>query len=211
LSLLFGESGLLSFGVLALWHNGQSPLVLASEGSVLEGDGFEISVGDVEGEGVSFSIAFYKGAGTGANTTNLEVGVVVEVNEVGVSLGELSKGGCSFILLLESLFPLLTVMIEGEVMADSPGVGRGGVVVVVDEATYDGQIISSLDNRDEVVDEGFWKKNWGVLFSKWPSFVVVEIARGFSFGMGTEWSRQRKPLESEFGEMGPALILIPFG
>ena len=39
-------------------------------------------------------------------------------------------------------------------------------MVIVDEATYDGQIISSLDSQDEVVDEGFWKKNWGVLFSK---------------------------------------------
>ena len=27
-------------------------------------------------------------------------------------------------------------------------------------------ISSPLNNRDEVVDEGFWKKNWGVLFSK---------------------------------------------
>ena len=84
-------------------------------------------------------------------------------------------------------------------------------MVIVDEATYDGQIISSLDSRDKFVDEVFWKKNWGVLFSKCLSFVVVEFARGFSFGIGTEWSRQRKPLESEFGEMEPALILIPFG
>ena len=81
----------------------------------------------------------------------------------------------------------------------------------MDEAAYDGQIISSLDNRDEVVDEGFWRKNWGVLFSKRPSFVVGEIVREFSFGMGTEWNRQRKPLESEFGETEPVLILIPFG
>jgi len=48
------------------------------------------------------------------------------------------------------------------------------------------QIISSLDSRDEVVDEGFWKKNWGVLFSKQSSFVVVEFVRGFSFGI--EWN-----------------------
>ena len=81
----------------------------------------------------------------------------------------------------------------------------------MDEVTYDGQIISSLDSRDEVVDEVFWKRNWGVLFSKGPSFVVGEIVRGFSFGIGSEQNRQRKPLESEFGEMEPALILIPFG
>ena len=61
-------------------------------------------------------------------------------------------------------------------------------MVIVDEATYDGQIISSLDSRDEVVVEGFWKKNWGVLFSKRSSFVVVEFVRGFSFGIETEWS-----------------------
>ena len=83
-------------------------------------------------------------------------------------------------------------------------------MIIVDEATYDGQIISSLDSRDEVVGEGFWKKNWGVLFSKGPSFVVGEIVRGFSFGIGTEWNRQRKPLESEFGVMEPASVLIPF-
>ena len=88
---------------------------------------------------------------------------------------------------------------------------RRRVIVIVDEATYDGQIISSLDSRDEVVDEVFWKKNWGVLFSKQSSFVVEEFVRGCSFGIGTEWSCRRKPLESEFSEKGPALILIPFG
>ena len=106
-----------------------------------------------------------------------------------MALGEFPKGGCSFVLLLESLFPLLSVMIEGEVMADSPGVSRGRVIIVVDEAAYDGQIISSLDSRDEVVDEGFWKKNGGVLFSKRSSLVVEEFVRGFSFGMEMEWSR----------------------
>ena len=84
-------------------------------------------------------------------------------------------------------------------------------MIIVDKATYDGQVISSLGNRDEVVDEGFWRKNWGVLFSKRSSFVVVEFVQGFSFGIGTEWSRQHKLLELEFGEMEPALILIPFG
>ena len=151
------------------------------------------------------------GKGTRAYSTDLEVCVIVEVNPVGVSLGELSKGGCLFILLLESLFPLLTVMFKSEVVANSPGVSRRRVVVVVDEAAYDGQITSSLNSRDEVVDEGFWKKNWGVLSSKRSSFVVEEFVRGFSFGIGTEWSRQHKPLELEFGEMEPALILIPFG
>ena len=88
---------------------------------------------------------------------------------------------------------------------------RRRVVIIVDEATYYGQVISSLDSRDEVVDEGFWKKNWGVLFSKRPSFVVGEIVRGFSFRIETEWGHLRKLLELEFGEMEPALVLIPFG
>ena len=62
MSLLLGESRLLSFGVFAFWHDGQSPLVLASEGRVLEGNRFEVTVGDIEGEGMSFSVAFYKRA-----------------------------------------------------------------------------------------------------------------------------------------------------
>ena len=51
LSLLLGESGLLSFGIFAFWHDGQSQLVLASEGSVLDGDGFKVVIGHVEGKG----------------------------------------------------------------------------------------------------------------------------------------------------------------
>ena len=53
LSLLFGESGLLSFGIFTFGHNRQSPLVLASEGGVLERDGFEVVVSDVDDEGGS--------------------------------------------------------------------------------------------------------------------------------------------------------------
>ena len=156
----------MSFGVLAFRHDGQSPLVLASERGVLEGDRFEITVGDIEGEGVPLSVTFNEGARSWSDSAKLEVGIVVKVNEVGMALGELPKGSCSLILLLESLFPLLSVMVEGEVMSDSPGVGRGRVIVVVDEAAYGGQIILSLDSRDKVVDEGFWKRNWGVPFSK---------------------------------------------
>ena len=100
MSLLFGESGLLSFGVFAFWHDGQSPLVLASERCVLEGDGFEVSIGDIEGEGVSLSVAFYEGAGTGTDTTNLEIGIVVEVYEIGMSLGEAGEGSSSMELCL---------------------------------------------------------------------------------------------------------------
>ena len=41
------------------------------------------------------------GAGTGANTTNLEIGIFVKVYEVGVSLGEAGKGSSSMELCLE--------------------------------------------------------------------------------------------------------------
>ena len=145
------------------------------------------------------------------DATNLEVGIVVKVDEVCVSLSEVGKSLGSMELGLE-LIDVVVVKLEEVVgTADAGGVSHGRVMIIVDETTYDGQIISSLGNRDEVVDEGFWKKNWGVLFSKWPSFVVVEIARGFSFGIETEWSRLRKPSESGFGVMGPAWILILFG
>ena len=71
-------------------------------------------------------------------------------------------------------------------------------------------IFSSLDNQDGVVAKGFWMKNWGVLFSKQLSFVVVEFVQGFSFGIDMEWSRQCNLLELEFDEKAPVLILIPF-
>ena len=143
--------------------------------------------------------------------TYLEVGVVVEVNPICVLLRKLSKGPSSVELRFELIHVVFAKFEKVVGTADCGGVGRGGVMIIVDEATYDGQITSSLDNRDEVVDEVFWKRNWGVLFSKQSSFVVVELVRGFSFGTGTEWSRRRKPLESEFGETEPALILIPWG
>jgi len=53
LSLLLGESGLLLFCGFAFRHNGQSPLVLVSERSVLDGNGFEVVISDVENEGGS--------------------------------------------------------------------------------------------------------------------------------------------------------------
>jgi len=60
---------------------------------ILEGDGFEVVIGDVEGKRGYTKQTIYLGTGTGADATNLEVGVVVEVDEVGVSLGE--TGECS--------------------------------------------------------------------------------------------------------------------
>ena len=150
-------------------------------------------------------------AGAGANTMNLEVGVVVEVDEVGMALGESGEGSGSVELCFELIHVVLAEFEKVVGASDGGGMSRGGVMIIVDEATYDGQIISSLDSRDEVVDEVFWKKNWGVLFYKLSLFVVVEFVWGFSFGIETEWSHQRKPLESVFSEMEPALILIPFG
>ena len=129
------------------------------------------------------------GAGTRANTTNLEVGIVVEVYEVGMSLGEVGESSG----LVELGFELVDIVFAEFEKVIGPmnggGMSCGRVMIIVDEATYDGQIISSLDSQDKVVDEVFWKRNWGVLFSKQSSFVVVEFVRGFSFGTGTEWSR----------------------
>ena len=112
MSLLLGESGLLSFGVLAFWHNGRSPLVLASEGSVLERDGFKVTIGDIEGKGGSSVVTIDTGEGTGANTTNLEVGVVVEIDEVGMALGELGEGSGSVELCLELVHVVLVKLEE---------------------------------------------------------------------------------------------------
>ena len=128
-----------------------------------------------------------------------------------MSLGESGEGLSSMELCFELIDVVFAELEKIVGAADNRGVSCRRVVIIVDKATYGGQIISSPGSRDEVVGEGFWRKNWGVLSSKRPSFVVREFAQGFSFGMGTEWSRPRKPLESEFGEMGPAWVLIPLG
>ena len=80
---------------------------------------------------------------------------------------------------------------------DFPGVSCTGVVVVVNEASYDGQSTSlSRCSQDEVVDEGFWRKRqWGCLFSKRLVFVVEEFVWEFSFGIDTEWNHLHNPLE----------------
>jgi len=160
-------------------HDGQSPLVLASERRVLDGDGFKIMVGDVDDEKGSSPKTVYARERTGANTTNLEVSIVVEVNEVGMSLSEFSKGGCSLKLLLESVLPLLSMVVESEVMSDSPGVSRRRVVIVVNEAAYGGQIISSLNSRDEVVDEGFGRRTGGFSFPNDRLLWWRSLFRGF--------------------------------
>ena len=83
-----------------------------------------------------------------------------------MALGESGEGSGSVKLCLELVYVVLAKLEEIVGTANGRRVSRRRVMVIVDEATYDGQIISSLDSRDEVVDEGFWKKNWGVLFSK---------------------------------------------
>ena len=137
---MFGELGLLSFGILAFWHNRQSPLVLVSEGSVLKGNGFEVMVSDVKYEGSSSPKSIYLGKGAGVDSLNLEVGVVVEETEVGVSLGELGKGGSFLELVSEFGSVVMTKLMEVIGVADRQCVGCRGVMIIVDEATYDGQI-----------------------------------------------------------------------
>ena len=56
-------------------------------------------VSGVEDEGGDAEEAVYSGQGTGANTTNLEIGVVIEIGPVGMSLGELGEGDCLFELV----------------------------------------------------------------------------------------------------------------
>ena len=106
-----------------------------------------------------------------------------------MSLGEFSEGGSLFKLVSEFSCVVVSKLEEVVGASNRGRMGHRRVMVIVDEATYDGQIISSLDSRDEVVDEVFWRKNWGVLSSKQSSFVVGEFVQGFSFGIGTEWSR----------------------
>ena len=104
LSLTFGGSRLLLFDILSFMHDGQSPLVLASERSVLDGDRFKVVVCDIESEWGSSPKAVYVRDGARANTTDLKVGVVVEGAEVSVGLGECPKGGCSLKLFCKLPF-----------------------------------------------------------------------------------------------------------
>jgi len=80
----------------------------------------------------------YSGEGTGAYTTNLEVGVVIEIDEVGVSLGKFGKGSGLFKLLFEFVFPLLSMVVESPMMSHPPSMSSGGVMIIMDEATMMG-------------------------------------------------------------------------
>ena len=91
LSLLFHETGLLSVGVLVFRHSGWLPLFLASGDRVLEGDGFEVVVSDVKNERSPSPKTIYYGEGTWTYSSNLEIGIIIEETEVGVSLGKLGQ------------------------------------------------------------------------------------------------------------------------
>ena len=86
------------------------------------------------------------GAGAGAYTTDLEVGIVIEIDPVGVSLGKLGKGSGSVELCFELVHVVLAEFEKIIGASDGRGVSRGRVMVIMDEATYDGQVISSLDS-----------------------------------------------------------------
>ena len=85
---------MLSFSVLSFRHSGWLPLFSTSENRVLDRDGFEVVIGGVEDEGGDTEETIYLGQGTRTNTTDLEIGIVVKVDPVGMLLGELSEGNC---------------------------------------------------------------------------------------------------------------------
>ena len=60
----------------------------------MDGDGFKVVIGGVEDKGGDTEESIYSGQGTGANTTDLKVCVIVKVDPIGVSLGELGEGDC---------------------------------------------------------------------------------------------------------------------
>ena len=115
-----------------------------SESSVLDRDRFEVVVGGVEDERGAAEEAIYSGQGTGTNTTNLEVGIVVEVDPVGVSLSELGEGDCFLEFVTEFVGNVFVFLVKEVEVFCSPRVGGGRVVVVSDGATYDGQLLLRL-------------------------------------------------------------------
>ena len=68
----------------------------------------------------------------------MEVGIVVKVDEISVSLSEAGKGSSSMELCFE-LIDIVFAEFEKVVGAmNGRGVSCGRVMVIVDEATYDG-------------------------------------------------------------------------
>ena len=123
----------------------------------MDGDGFEVAISGVDDERSNSKEAIYSGQGTGANTTDLEVGIVVEVDPVGMSLGELGEGDC-FLEFVTKLVSDVFVFLMEEVEAfSSPRVSGGGVVVVSDRAAYDGRLFLRLS----IVEMGLLAKVFG--------------------------------------------------
>ena len=91
-SLLFLLSCLLSFLVLSFRHSGWSPLFSTSENGVLDGDRFEVVIGDVYDERSSSPEVIYSGKGARVDSSDLKICVIVQEGEVCVSLSELGKG-----------------------------------------------------------------------------------------------------------------------
>ena len=141
---------MLSFSVLSFRHSGWLPLFSASENSVLDRDRFEVAVGSVDDKGGDTEESIYSGQGTGMNTTDLEIGIVVEVDPVGMSLGELGEGNCFLELVTEFVGDVFMFLVKEVEAFSSPRVGGGGIVVVSDGAAYDGQLflrISIVETR----------------------------------------------------------------
>jgi len=82
--------------------------------------------------------------------------------------------------------------------------------VVVDEVAYDGQIFCLSVIEVRLLTKVFGEELGGSLFQT-IVFCGGGVCLGFSFGIQMEWSRRCKPLELEFSEKVPALILMLFG
>ena len=63
-----------------------------SENIVLDGDWFEVMIGDIDNERSSSPEVVYSGEGAGMNLLNLKICVIVQEGEVRVSLSKLGKG-----------------------------------------------------------------------------------------------------------------------
>ena len=97
------------------------------------------------------------GAGTGANTTDLEVGIVVEVDPIGMALGELGESNCFLEFVTELVGNVLVFLMKEVEAFSSPRVGGGGVVVVSDGVTYDGRLFLRLS----IIETGLLMKVFG--------------------------------------------------
>jgi len=96
---------------------------------VLEGSRLEVVVGDVEVKGVTPNRRSNLGAGTRADTANLEVGIVVGGLTKSVCLWAKSGEGSSSVELCFELIDVVFSKLEEMVgTADGGGVSRGRVI-----------------------------------------------------------------------------------